>query len=215
MKHGLCAAVACIALLMACPAAMASADISDMSLEDLYVLREAVDAQISLLESEDGVHVYESGSYLVGRDMPAGDYAVIENEDAVFASVIVRADDSVDAERIAYGLVNRQVMIHFNDDTWVTISEASAYPMEEAPVKGLENDVAGEGAYLVGMQIPAGKYVVSTLEKAPLSSYSVYDGIMGTEASLVKFEVLHDDVSIDLADGQYIELSGCMMTKAD
>lgn len=75
--------------------------------------------------------------------------------------------------------------------------------------------MAGEGAYLVGMQIPAGKYVVSTLEKAPLSSYSVYDGIMGTEASLVKFEVLHEDVSIDLADGQYIELSGCMMTKAD
>ena len=126
MKHGLCAAMAWIALLMAGPAAMAATDVSDMSLEDLYALREAVDAQISLLESEDGVHVYESGSYLVGRDMPAGDYAVIENKDAVFASVIVRADDSVDAERIAYGLVNRQVMIHFDDDTWVTLSEASA-----------------------------------------------------------------------------------------
>ena len=132
----------------------------------------------------------------------------------MFASIIVREDDSKEADLIAYGLVNRQAVIRLEAYTWATFSECVAYPADTAPAMGLENNVAYEGAYLVGAQIPAGRYIASIVEKAPLSSYSIYDGILGTDANLVKFEVLHDDVMIELIEGEYIELSGCLITKA-
>ena len=50
------------------------------------------------------------------------------------------------------------------------------------------------------------------MEKAPLASYSIYGGILGTGAQLLKFEVLHDAVTLDLTDGDYIVLSGCELT---
>ena len=76
-----------------------------------------------------------------------------------------------------------------------------------------EDGVVAEGAYLVGRQLPAGDYLVSAMDKAPLSSYSVYSGIVGSgKEELIKFEVLHGQSEVTLATGDYIELSGATMT---
>ena len=63
----------------------------------------------------------------------------------------------------------------------------------------------------MGSQLPAGRYTAAVTERAPLSSYSVYDGILGTDGRLVKFEVLHENTVLELRDGEYIELSGCTL----
>lgn len=196
-------------------AAEAEYDFSGLDLEQLYEIREQLNAQISALEHQDGLSIYESGSYLVGRDIPAGEYALIAAENAILSTITVRTNDSADSDLIAYGLINHQAMVHLDEGTWVTLSEVTAYPLSDSPAKGLEDGVAGEGAYVVGLHIPAGTYTVSATEKAPLSSYSVYDGMLGTDAQLIKFEVLHDDVSVELAEGEYIELSGCQITQVN
>ena len=70
-----------------------------------------------------------------------------------------------------------------------------------------------EGAYLVGKQLPEGDYLVNVADKAPLSSYSVYSGIVGSgKEELIKFEVLHAETELTLETGNYIELSGATMT---
>ena len=75
-----------------------------------------------------------------------------------------------------------------------------------------EDGAVGEGAYLVGKQLPAGDYLVSAMDKAPLSSYSVYSGILGSgKEELIKFEVLHGEAELTLAAGDYVELSGATM----
>ena len=67
----------------------------------------------------------------------------------------------------------------------------------------------GEGGYLVGVQLPAGDYVAQPQDLAPLSSYSVYTGILGTDAQLTQFQLLHEATPLTLKDGDYVELSGC------
>lgn len=208
------AAIMIIVIMMSVSAMAQTMDISGLSLEALYELRDAVDRRIEALEPGAAPTGYEAGGYLVGRDMPAGEYALIEAEDAIFASVTVRSDDSAESQLIAYSLINRQAMIRLEEGEWVVLSEATAWPMREAPVRTDEGGTVDEGAYLAGEQIPAGEYTVFTKDKAPLSSYSVYTSILCAGGELIRFEVIEDDVVIQLEEGDYIELSGCMMSAA-
>ena len=194
------------ALVMLC-FAQAEDSIDGMSLDALYALRERVDARISELEQASDPSYYDSGTYCVGTDLPAGDYMLLEYEDAVFASIIVRTEAAEDSGLLAHHLVNGQSVIHLEAGTWVTFSEARAYPLKKAPRAG--EGPWGEGGYLVGEMLPAGEYLLTPTDLAPLSSYSVYDGILGTNAQLTRFEVLRGETTIELHEGEYIELSGC------
>ena len=185
----------------------AEVDLEHLTLMELYDFRDEIDARIKALEETTDEVIYDSGTYKVGHDIPAGDYVLIENEDAVFASVIVREDANEDSGVVSSHIINGQAVIRLFEGTWMTLSEARAYPLAQAPV--VENGTAGEGGYLVGATLPAGTYAICPNDWAPLSSYSVYDGILGTGAQLIKFEVLHDRSAIALSDGDYIELSGC------
>lgn len=213
MKRMLCACLAAVLLLVAGSAAVADEiDLSGLTLDELYEVREALDARILELESADDALCYEDGCYLVGRDLPEGDYVLVERQDAMFASVVVRAEESPDSLLILHKLVSGQADIHLSRDTWVTLSELKAWPMGAEPDARQPDGSVGEGAYLVGTQLPAGHYVAVPDAKAPLSSYSVCSGILGTDALQYKFVVLHDAESLELASGNYVELSGCTLS---
>ena len=204
-----------LALLAACCAARASEeiDLSGLSLTELYALRAQLDEVIEAREAEESVGFYEDGTYLVGSDLPVGDYAIQERENAMFASVVVRAGKGEDDPLILHKLISGQADVHLVRNTWVTFSEVRAWPLGAEPSLMGEDGAVGEGAYLVGKQLPAGTYTVSVADKAPLSSYSVYSGIVGSgKEELIKFEVLHGDTELTLAVGDYVELSGATMT---
>ena len=207
MRRMLC--VLCLLMLFCgvCPAHAEAIEFSDMDLPALYELREAVNARISALEQGEGHAIYGSGTYQVGRDIPAGDYLLTENEDAMFASVIVREDNGENTNLICHNIINHQCVVHLRAGTTLTLSEASACPIAQANPN--TDGVVGEGGYLVGTMLPAGRYDVIPLEKAPLTSYSVYSGVLGTNAQPIIFDMPHGIVTIELNDGEYIELSGC------
>ena len=185
-------------------------DLSGMSLQELYNLRDQIDGRIREMESDvDGI-IYDSGSYVIGRDMPAGDYVLIENEDAMFASVIVRENDSENSDLLIHHLISSQCVARLSEGMWVTLSEAKALPLSQARPVEVESIV--DGGYLVGVTAPAGAFVVSPAENAPLSSYSIYDDILGTHAQLQKFEIIREPISIELNEGEYVEFSGCALS---
>ena len=131
----------------------------------------------------------------------------------MFASVVVRAGKGDEDPLILHKLISGQADVHLVRNTWVTFSEVRAWPLGAEPSLMDENGVVGEGAYLVGKQLPVGSYTVSVADKAPLSSYSVYSGIVGSgNEELIKFEVLHAEAELTLETGNYIELSGATMT---
>ena len=196
-----------------CAARAAEIDLSGLSLAELYALRTRLDEAIEAREADGGAGFYEDGTYLVGFDLPAGDYAVQERDNAMFASIIVRAGESTDDPLIVHKLVSGQADVHLARNTWVTFFEVRAWPLGTEPSLMGEDGAVGEGAYLIGKQLPEGSYTVSVVDKAPLSSYSVYSGILGSgQETLTKFEVIHGDTELTLNAGDYVELSGATMT---
>ena len=206
-------ALTMLATGMAARAAAPDFDYSTLSISELYELREQLDELIEAKEAEGSVGFYEDGTYLVGSDLPVGDYAIQERENAMFASVVVRAGKTADDPLILHKLISGQADVHLVRNTWVTLSEVRAWPLGAEPSLMSEDGVVGEGAYLVGKQLPEGNYRVSVADRAPLSSYSVYSGIVGSgKEELIKFEVLHEDTELELEAGEYVELSGVLMT---
>lgn len=206
--------LSCLALMCVHMAASATElDLNDMTLEQLYAAREAIDARIDALEQHGSVQSYDGGSYLIGRDIPAGEYVLVENENAVFASVIVREGVTADSRLMVHHLINRQAVVRLNEGERLTLTEARAYALNQAPASASEP--GNEGGYLVGVTLPAGRYDVSMIDRAPLSSYSVYDGVLGTDERLLRFEVIRETTEITLNEGEYIELSGCCLAPAE
>lgn len=212
MKRVFCAALAALMLTLGGAQATPGPDFSGMTLEELYEARAELDAAISALEGSEAAVYYEDGSYLVGEDIPEGDYVLLEREDAVFASVVVRNGESTDAALILHKLVTGRADIRLTKGTWVTFSELRVCPLGAEPEALGPDGCVGEGAYLVGRQLPPGRYTVTPEDRAPLSSYSVYTDMLGTQAQLIKFEVLHEAVALNLSEGDYVELSGCSMS---
>ena len=211
----LCLLALALLILAGSCAAQASSDydFSTLSISELYALRAQLDEVIEAREAEESVGFYEDGTYLVGSDLPVGDYAVQERENAMFASVVVRAGKGDEDPLILHKLISGQADVHLVRNTWVTFFEVRAWPLGAEPSLMDENGVVGEGAYLVGKQLPAGDYLVTVADKAPLSSYSVYSGIVGSgNEELIKFEVLHGETELTLETGDYVELSGATMT---
>lgn len=210
MRRRVCLLVCVVtALLIGAAGRAAQMDFSDMTLEELYTARELLNARINELEQAMKPRIYDSGTYLIGQGIPAGDYVLMENENAVFASVAVREGITEDSGLVAHHLINRQAVVRLTQGTWVTLTEARACPLAQV---GMESaGVHGEGGYLVGATLPAGTYTASIIDKAPLSSYSVYDAMLGAGEQLVRFEVIREDTPIELSDGEYVELSGCRL----
>ncbi|NLF27744.1 MAG: hypothetical protein GX592_07575 [Clostridiales bacterium] len=204
--------IICLALLalLVLGGACAESDLSDLTLSELYDLRRSVDRRIEELENAGVKPQYESGTYRVGVDMPEGVYVLQDNGVALFPSVLVRAGGGDGGEVLNYELVIPTAVMRFVSGSFVTLSDVTAYPFELAPEVGLDQEgSAFEGGYWVGEQIPAGYYRVLPDEKAPLSSYSVYDDVPGAGAHLLKFEVVDEPLELMLDPGQYINMSGC------
>jgi hypothetical protein len=212
VKRILSAGLAALLLAAGTGALAAQFNFSGLELEELYQVREELDRAISALENRAEAAPCADGTYRVGVDLPEGDYVLREREDAMLASVVIRAGDSSDSPLLLHKLVNGQAVVHLVRDTWVTLSELRAWPMGSEPLTGREDGSVGEGAYLVGEQLPAGSYRATRDEKAPLSNYSVYSGILGTNAVLTRFEILREDGELTLEDGDYIELNGCVLS---
>ncbi len=204
--------LALMILALGCAAlAEAAFDFSDLTLPELYVLRDRLDARIAELEKAEGARHFGPGSYLVGEDLPEGDYALVENPDALFPSVVVRADGADDGALVLHKLISGQADIRLTKGQWVSFTELEAWPLGTEPRRQQPDGTVPEGAYLVGTQLEPGCYRVELMDRAPLSDYDIYSGILCTDAHLIRIEVLHESVTLTLSEGEYIELSGCTL----
>ena len=192
------------------PVSLAEIDLSNASLEELLDLRERVSQRIDELKT-DGPKCYGSGTYAVGLEIPVGVYLVLEEDHSIFPSVMVRQGASADSQLLYYEMLIHQAVIQLTPGTYLTLSDALAYPFDEAPEAGLVDGVGEEGGYWIGVQVPAGRYMIRPDDNAPLSSFSIYSGILGTNAQTLRFELIYEETEVILETGQYIMLSGCSL----
>lgn len=186
--------------------------LEELSLEELYALRERVEERIALLETSHSPEFYPPGSYRVGEDMPAGVYFLYSDAIAILPTVLVRTDEDALEEELFYEVVTTTAVMRFVPGCLVTLTDVTAYPFDSAPQVGLdENGAIGEGGYWVGEQIPAGDYQVVPLDIPTTASFTVYDDLPGARAQVLRFEVIYAPAEVSLEEGQYISLTACSL----
>ncbi len=150
---------------------------------------------------------YPAGEYLVGKDIPAGEYFVQADEDSYYADIIRK--ESKNAE---------DYLLYENCDTFrfITVKEGEYFEVQHCsfissdqvePITPSGDGYYYTGEYRVGIDIPAGDYVV------------LPDGRMSNPYVSCDTNSLHDydyrifshyingtHVYITVADGDYLKL---------
>lgn len=150
------------------------------------------------------------GTYTVGADIPAGTYVLTElSGNGGYLSVLSGPNGTL----LATDLVLRRSVQSVSAGQILTVAGATMVPLASAPAVNASLRTLASGMYLVGTDIPAGTYTVQTKEGISTGWFYVLNDCSHTDASLVsQTEVDAPDVdTVDLENGQYIELVGCQM----
>lgn len=151
-----------------------------------------------------------AGDYLVGEDIPAGEYYVKSTGFNMYV------EDARDSSR------NYDSIIFYVDTlggSYITVQEGEhliieggeLYQLDRAPINKTENGYYKNGMFKVGTDIPAGEYVVessgSGYVTVSVDSRHTYDGILSYE-NVESYEYVY------VQEGQYLTLHGDVQIKA-
>jgi len=150
------------------------------------------------MKQTDSTDEYASGTYLVGTDIPAGEYVLIADMAAYFERA---ADPSGELDSIiANGNFSTNTIVTISDGEYFIFSSSTAYPIDKAPAL----DTTQQGMFKAGKDIDAGEYTIRSDGQA---SYQIASDSTHTLASLVSQEDFEGDKSITVSDGQYLILT--------
>lgn len=155
-------------------------------------------------QSPEPTH-YESGMYLVGKDIPAGEYAVFAERSLGYMEVA--SDSSRNFESI---LCNA----NFSYNTIVTLEEGRYFSMTGAyavPIAEAQIDTTGSGMFKVGVNIPAGEYKIVVDEDAAmgLGYLEVASDSSHDFASIRTNDNIESSAYISVSEGEYLTLNEC------
>lgn len=146
--------------------------------------------------------VYKGGEYVVGTNLNAGQYKFLATQD--------RQDPSTPATL----KVNGEVVEQFTQTSWLSLSDGDRLEVDgatfvsAADIAGkLVTDLKDGGTYLIGVDAPEGSYLVSPTQSSGICT--VYDSDAPGAQPLATLEVTAAQ-QVDLAQGQYLKLSGCI-----
>ena len=152
---------------------------------------------------------YGSGSYRVGKDIPAGEYKLKASSSSYYCVY----PDLTKSDILENG--------NFTTVAYITLSEGQLFELNRGscvPIEGASatETLTGDGIYKVGLDLPAGQYRLTQ----DSSGTSAYYAVLSTVDATTRHNIVDNDnfenVSyIEVRDGQYLELSRCTATPAD
>lgn len=151
------------------------------------------------------VERYDSGMYLVGKDIPAGEYAVFAERGLGYMEV--DADSSGNFDSI---LCNQ----NFSYNTIVTLEEGRYFSMTGAyavPFEQADIDTSGSGMFKIGVNLPAGEYkvVVDEDSGAGMGYLEVATDSSHDFTSIRTNDNIESSVYISAYEGEYLTLERC------
>ncbi len=169
-----------------------------------------------------GSNVYKTaGVYLVGEDIPAGEYIlyphVSDNDGDVTPVLEVRKtkDTAVNSSDFLYRkeFYMRQY-VNLNDGEYIAFDYAVMYLPEKAKLKQLGSGGYAAAQLKIGADIPAGEYVIVGQNKQ--TQYYITskpEAQIGTSAALnapemLSFDYCENRVYLKVKDGEYLTFAG-------
>jgi len=208
-------------------------DLTSLDFDSLVSLNAAVDLEL-LSRPESEPFIYVPGVYLVGRDIPAGNYYVAPSAPSDYsAEIIVYPDQTTFEQRPAgkYGdYISRNSMKVNDSASHVFLEDGNLLYLQSAPIKFsirefTEDDyykfVPAEGTYVpagiytVGIDIPVGRYYFysATLDEEYVS---IYDNDTESQERIEFFEppASAEEYEIaNLSDGNIVKVEADIIMK--
>ncbi|WP_249872383.1 hypothetical protein [Oceanobacillus saliphilus] len=158
-------------------------------------------------ETNDGATI-ESGTYIVGEEIPAGEYLVFSNGMAYIES---SSDSTGSLESIIFNdnlMGDAHSYVTVKDGEYFKLQGGYMYPVNEAPSVIPEDGVYEDGMYKVGQDIPAGEYKVLLNHNAAagMGYLEVSSDSSHQLGSIVTNELAQADMYITVSEGQYLKL---------
>lgn len=175
------------------------------------------------LEAEADVNVkgfksWGSGEFVVGTDVPAGDYAVYPgSEDGGLFSITTDLSGNPDTI-VGAGMTLGRSLLTVKDGEYLVLLNARMVPLATSDQLDLSGKQLVEGMYLASSadpqrDIPAGTYTLTPDETNgyPYGVYQICSDTEHTVKSVVSSGEVESGtpVTVTLQEGQYIELLGC------
>lgn len=152
---------------------------------------------------------YPEGTYVVGQDIPAGEY-LLQCSDEWGGYVEVRYDDnwgSFDDPDAYVGndAFENRTYVRFEDGQYVQFERCDAIPADQAPAFDGSNGYP-EGTYRVGYDIPAGQYTLTQTTEYE-GYYIIFTDPADEMESIVENNLFEGSMTITVEEGQYLSLS--------
>ena len=150
------------------------------------------------------------GDYVVGEDIPAGEYYVKSTGFNMYVEDAYDSSGSYDSI-IFYVDTMGGSYITVKDGEHLKIESGELYELDKAPIDKTENGYYKNGMFKVGVDIPAGEYIAESSGSGYVmicvDSRHGYDGI-------ISYDNIESDKYVFIQEGQYITLHGDAQIKA-
>ncbi|SHK08921.1 hypothetical protein SAMN02745248_01757 [Hathewaya proteolytica DSM 3090] len=144
------------------------------------------------------------GMYKVGKDIPAGEYLLVNKEEMYFQ---ITSNSSGTLDSIYNnGFAMGQMYITLKKDQYIEVEACEIYEEKTAAKLDSTKKVIPPGMYKVGRDIAAGDYIFSC--HGTKVNFRLYKDSQYTKDSLIKVSSSQDKMFFGLKSAQYIYLDG-------
>lgn len=152
---------------------------------------------------KDSEKKIKDGKYKVGKDIKAGEYVFIGEDIGGYIEVNSKENNELESI-ITNDVVNTFIYITLNDGEYLDIK--NGYLIDEKDFTVENKDEYREGMYKVGKDIEKGQYNVYPEEDAYSPYVEISKDSRGVSKSIIFNDVLDENITVNLEDGQYIKL---------
>lgn len=154
---------------------------------------------------------YPSGTYTVGKDIPAGEYYAKSNDGIQGFYKINSVKSFQDCQIKCWDNFYNAVYFTVAEGDSLTINYAEFIKAADAPKIADLQSKYDENSYKVGKDLPAGEYELMPIEEG--ANYSLEKNSLHSSDSVIDTKEISKRVNIKLIDGQYLSFNNAVLIR--
>lgn len=158
-----------------------------------------------LISGQDtGAPTYGRGSYVIGRDMPAGEYAVFTEDtspnNAFSSCTFTLYKNDLDEKKIGTFSFQHHGLVTLYNGQHLVLTKGYAVPGEQAGIS-----LGTTGMYKAGRDMEPGTYRLTPMTSDG-AHYALYNDVRYYYDYMDDYRTFSQPVTVTLEEGQYLEL---------
>ena len=173
--------------------------------ETVFVMAPVANDLLRDESHDETVDYHAPATFLVGVDIPIGEYFVMAGVGELGYVLLTRSRDLTIHEIIWQKHFENHTMINLREGEYLTTKNATLIPIDDAIIPNFENGILRSGTYRVGIDIPPGVYTLFPLENK-MGYFSTATSSHYLEAHTVQRRNFSESITIALNIGDYFTL---------